>query len=101
MKWDEAYSEMKDGAAIARPGWRAIHYLFWEREMVWAFHSSGRVQCYQHYFMRAAGNETDWFIVQNVSKPSLPPPKKKQSERPFARRLAERQAEMKQRYEAH
>lgn len=99
MTWDEAYCEMKAGAAIARPGWTGIHYLFWEREMVWAFHSSGRVQCYQHYFQRAAGKETDWYIVTDVSKPPAPVEKPKRGgERSFLIGLAAKQAEMRGRW---
>lgn len=96
MTWPEAYRAMQDGAAIARPGWQGIHYLFWEREMVWAFHVSGRVQCYQHYLPSRAGDETDWFVVADVSKPPVPQPRP-QSAKPFTGRLAQRQSEMRQR----
>jgi hypothetical protein len=98
MTWDEAYCAMQEGAAVARASWQGIHYLFWERDLVWAFHSSGRVQCYQHYFQRRAGDETDWFIVADVSKPPVPAPSKPVGDRRYyGKRLANRQAEMKRR----
>lgn len=94
----EAVDLMKRGAAIARPGWTGIHYLFYSAGKVWAFKATGKVQCFEHYFQaRNLIPRNDWYVVENPSLPALPASHPK-TESPdyWPRTLAERQAAMRE-----
>jgi hypothetical protein len=102
MNFDDAYKLMRDGAAIARPGWKSIDYLFWGREYVWAKYKAGRVTPFW-WFTGALADANDWFVVEVESLPVLPPlkPAPQLVKRPrenSAERRARRQAEMRARY---
>jgi len=97
MTFDEAYKRMREGAAIARPGWKKVRFLFWAHGYVRALHYSGLVYIIGTF--AGPQDQDDWFIV-GAPIPEVAPPKPKRPEgrRPFARNLAERQAEMKSRH---
>lgn len=101
MTFDEAYWRMRSGAAIARPGWKKIDYLFWGHERVWMAYKDGRVRPL-YWITHVFGEAMDWFIVEVESLPYIPPPKPQPLRiRTGSQRLglSDRQLKMKQRWQ--
>lgn len=100
MTFDEAYQRMRQGAAIARPGWKKIEFLFWAHGAMKAKHRSGYIQNFAVF--NGPGDQDDWFIVQaTIPRLEPPKPKKPQGSKGLltGSRLAARQAEMRRRSE--
>jgi hypothetical protein len=101
MTFDEAYAQMRAGAAIARPNWKKIVFLFWARENVWVYYKSGKVSPLW-MFNGALSEATDWFVVQVENLPTIPESKPKpqptQTRRTLLSRLARKQELMRQRH---
>jgi hypothetical protein len=99
MTFDEAYKKMREGAAIARPGWKKIRYLFWSHGYVRALHYSGQITMIGIF--SGPQEDEDWFVV-DIIPAQLDPPKshRTRSDRVYfgGAKLAALQAEMKSRY---
>jgi hypothetical protein len=101
MGFDEAYQRMRAGDAIACPGWVSIACLFYERGTVWANYRDGSVRAFP-FFKPSLVARTDWFIFTAQTPLVAPPPKSVppvKDRKTFTVGLAERQAEMKRRWE--
>jgi|SRR5882672_8110430 len=99
MTYHEAELAMQKGNAVARIAWNGALYLFIDRERVWRRYTDGRVMFCRHLNLQKSTAD-DWVIVDHALWPLVAPQPKAsyKGQRPFARNLSARQAEMKSRW---
>ena len=99
MTFNEAYKQMENGAAVARPNWKAIDFWFIDRDRIWAKYKDGAVRPIG-FVSGGCCDRDDWFVVKVESLPATPAPiiKTVRGIKRVAPPLAVRQAEMKRRW---